>query len=69
MREFLILITEILLVVILQTIIEAVLSIQKREEYTKVVNIACVLVCYFLLIRYAYNHLWGEITTIVNFTI
>ena len=67
MREFMILITEILLIVILQTIIEAILAIQKREEYAKVVNIACVLVCYFLLIRYTYNHLWGEIAALVNF--
>jgi len=69
MREFMILITEILAIVILQTIIEAILDIQKREEYAKVVNIACVLICYFLLIRYVYNHLWGEIIAMVNFTL
>jgi len=67
MREFLILITEILLIVILQTIIEAVLEIQQRKEYTKVVNIACVLASYLLLFRYTYNHLWGEIVALVNF--
>ena len=68
MREFMILITEILAVVILQTIIEALLDIQQRKEYAKVVNIACVLICYFLLIRYTYTHLWGEIIAMVNFT-
>ena len=69
MGDFLVLIAEILLVVILQTIIEAVLEIQDRKEYKKVVNIACVLVCYLLLIRYTYNHLWDEISTLINFVV
>jgi len=67
MREFMILISEILFIVILQTIIEAIFDMQQRKEYAKVVNIACVLICYFLLIRYVYNHLLGEITALVNF--
>ncbi|MCL2373365.1 MAG: hypothetical protein FWC78_08200 [Defluviitaleaceae bacterium] len=66
MREFLILITEIMAVVILQTILETVFDLQERKQYAKVLNIACILVCYFLLIRYAYLHLFGEIAQLVN---
>jgi len=66
MREFLILITEILGVVILQTILETVFDLQERKQYAKVLNIACILVCYLLLIRYAYVHLFSEIVSLVN---
>ena len=68
MREFMMLISEILFIVILQTVIEAIFDMQNRKEYAKVVNIACVLICYFLLIRYVYNHLLGEFTALINYT-
>ena len=68
MREFMILLAELLFIAILQTIVEAVLDAEERKKQLKVVNIACIAVSYVLLIRYVYNHLWGELTTFVNFT-
>ena len=69
MREFMILITELLFIAVLQTIVESILDAEERKKQLKVVNIACIAVSYVLLIRYVYNHLWGELTTFVNFTL
>jgi len=66
MREFMILISEVLFVVILQTIVEAVLEMQERKQYAKIVNIASIVICYLLLIRYAFNHIFPEIASIVG---
>jgi len=68
MREFMILIAELLFIVILQTIVESVLDAEERKKQLKVVNIACIAVSYVLLIRYVYNHLWGELSAFVSFT-
>ena len=68
MREFMILITELLFIAVLQTIVESILDAEERKKQLKVVNIACIAVSYVLLIRYVYNHLWGELTSFVNYT-
>jgi len=67
MREFLILIGELLFIALLQTIIEAIFDAEERKRQMKVVNIACISISYFLLVRYVYNHLWGELVSLVNF--
>ena len=66
MREFMVLIAELLLIAVIQTIVESVLDTEKREKQIKVVNIACVAVSYVLLFRYVYHHLWGELAVFVN---
>ncbi|MCL2287180.1 MAG: hypothetical protein FWC32_12570 [Firmicutes bacterium] len=67
MREFMILIAELLFIAVLQTIVESILDAEERKKQLKVVNIACVAVSYVLLFRYVHNHLWGELTMLVNF--
>jgi len=62
-----ILISELLFIVVLQTTVEALLDTEKREKQIKVINVACVAVSYLLLVRYVYNHLWGELLSFVNF--
>lgn len=68
MREFMVLIGQLLFVVIVQSVIEAVLDTEDRVRQIKVVNIACVVFCYALLVRYVYNNLWAELATFINFT-
>jgi len=68
MREFMILLTELLLVAVIQTIAEYVLDAGERKKLLKVVNLACLAVSYALLIRFVYNHLWGELMSFVNFS-
>jgi len=67
MREFLILIAELLFIAVIQTIVESILDAEERKKQLKVVNIACIAVSYVLLIRYVHNHLWGELAAFVNF--
>jgi len=67
MREFMILIAELLFIAVIQTIVESIMDAEERKKQLKVVNIACIAVSYVLLIRYVYNHLWSEITAFVNF--
>ena len=66
MREFMILIAELLFIAVVQTVVESMMDAEKREKQLKVVNIACVAVSYVLLFRYVYNHLWGELAAFVN---
>jgi len=66
MREFMILIAELLFIAVVQTIIESILDAEERQTQLKVVNIACIAVSYVLLIRYVYNHLWGELAMLAN---
>lgn len=67
MREFMILIAELLFIAVIQTIVEAIMDAEERKTQLKVVNIACIAVSYGLLIRYVYNHLWSEVLAFVNF--
>lgn len=67
MREFMILIAELLFIAVVQTIVESIMDAEERKTQMKVVNIACIAVSYGLLLRYVYNHLWGELTAFVNF--
>ena len=67
MREFMILLGELLFIAVVQTIVESIMDAEERKKQLKVVNIACIAVSYVLLIRYVYNHLWSELTAFVNF--
>jgi len=66
MREFMILIAELLFIAVVQTILEAVLDSEAHKKQLKVVNLACLAVSYVLLFRYVYNNLWGELTAFIN---
>jgi len=66
MREFMILIAELLFIAIVQTIVESIFDAEERQKQLKVVNIACIAMSYVLLIRYVYNQLWGELAMLAN---
>jgi len=66
-REFLTLIFELLFVAMLQIIISASLEEGGPKWLIKAINIACILICYFLLIRYVYNLYIGELSMFINF--
>ena len=66
MREFIVLILELLFIALIQTIVEAIFDAEERKKQMRVVNIACILISYLLLIRFVYNHLLGELTAFVG---
>jgi len=67
MQDFLVLITELLLIVILQTIIESILDADKHKGHIKVVNVACIIASYVLLLRYIFTNLWSELLSLILF--
>ena len=68
MHEFLLLIGVLLFVAFLQKIIGVVLDKNELGEYKTVVDIACIVTCYFLLGRYVYVHLLEELIALIGFT-
>ena len=67
MREFLILIGELLFIAILQVLISTALEESGPKWLIKTINISCIVICYFLLFRYVYNLVVGELVTFINF--
>ncbi|MCL2047173.1 MAG: hypothetical protein FWG87_00455 [Defluviitaleaceae bacterium] len=67
MREFLMLIGELLFIAMLQIIISTSLEETGPKWLIKTINIACILISYILLIRYVYNLYIGEMSSFINF--
>lgn len=61
MQEFIILLAQLLFVAFVQTILESFFDPEAQASHIKIINIACVTVCYVLLLGYMYNHLWLEL--------
>ena len=68
MREFVILISELIIVTGLQRLLEIIFTAWKMEKQITVVSIVCVIISYFLLLRFVYNNFLEELTAFVNFT-
>jgi hypothetical protein len=66
MREFMVLVGELVLIGMMQVVVNAVLEEGGKKTAAKVINIACIFICYFLLARYVYNNFIGELSVIVN---
>jgi len=67
MREFVILIFELICIAAFQIIISAIFDEGGPKWVIKAINIACIIIGYFLLLRYVYNLFSEQITTFVNF--
>jgi hypothetical protein len=67
MRDFIILISQLLSIAIIQIIITTSLDENGQKWLIKIINIACISICYLLLIRYVYNLYAGEFITFFNF--
>ncbi|MDR0273706.1 MAG: hypothetical protein LBI27_10380 [Clostridiales bacterium] len=65
MREFFMLITQLLFIAILQVILADFLDDTKWA--VKIINIACISICYFLLVKYVYNQFAWEISVFMNY--
>ena len=65
MQEFLMLILVLVFVAFLQKIVGVILDKHGLGEHKTVVDIACIITCYFLLGRYVYVHLLEELLTVI----
>jgi hypothetical protein len=64
--EFIMLIGQILIIVILQTIIETFFEKEKHAVQLRIINIACILGSFYLLIEFIFGHILNQITDFVK---
>ena len=62
-----ILIGELLLIAVIQTVMETLLDAEERKKQLKVVNLACIAASYMLLARFVYTYLIGDLFAFVGF--
>lgn len=67
MREFTVLIGEIVFIALLQTVIELFVDGDKRPQQMRIINIACVMGSLYLLLQFVYTYILNEISTFVKF--
>ena len=67
MREFIVLLGEILLVTLLQTVVEVFMDADKHGYQMRIINIACILGCLYLVLSYVMQNVITEIQSFVNF--
>jgi len=68
MQEFLILIGVLVFIAFLQKMAGVVLEKHELKEYKPIIDIACIVTCYFLLGRYVYIHLIEDLIALIGFT-
>jgi len=66
MQEFLLLICTLLFIAFLQKIAGDILDKHELKNYKPVVDIACIVTCYFLLGRYVYVHLLEDVLAFIG---
>ncbi|MDR1914060.1 MAG: hypothetical protein LBQ68_06200 [Clostridiales bacterium] len=66
MREFFVLIGQIFIIALVQTIIEVFLDIEKRPQQIKIINIACVMGSLYLLLQFVFTYIIKELQTFIR---
>ena len=66
-REFIVLLGEIFLICLLQMVVEVFLDADKRSYQIRLINIACILGCLYLLLNFVMQNIITEIQAFVNF--
>jgi RsiW-degrading membrane proteinase PrsW (M82 family) len=68
MLDFFMLLGEIAVIAIVQIVLEAFLDKDKHAQLLKVVNVACFLGCFYLLLQYVNTHILSDFTDFVKFS-
>lgn len=63
MREFLTLISEILIITVIQQLSEMVIDAQARPNYAKLFSLACYVGSFSLIIHYVFTYVLQDIIT------
>ena len=66
MREFMVLIGQIFLISLIQTIIEVFLKSENRDYQIKLINVACIMGSLYLLLQFVFTYILKELTSIVK---
>ena len=68
MREFTMLIGQLFFIALMQTVLELFINKNEKPMHVQILNIACIVGSLYLLLQFVFEHLLGEITTMVNFS-
>jgi len=66
MREFMVLIGQIFLISLIQTILEVFLKTENRDYQIKIINIACIMGSLYLVLQFVFTYVLRELSTIVR---
>ena len=66
MREFMILIGQMFLIACLQSVIEMFIEPKERPFQHRILTIACYMGGLYLLLQFAFEHLFPEMTQLVR---
>ena len=66
MREFMVLIGQIFLISLVQTILEVFLKTENRDYQIKIINIACIMGSLYLVMQFVFTYVLRELSTIVR---
>jgi len=66
MREFMILVGQIFLISLVQTILEVFLKTDNRDYQVRIINIACIMGSLYLVIQFVFTYVIRELTAIVH---
>ena len=61
-----ILVGQIFLISLVQTILEVFLKTENRDYQIKIINIACIMGSLYLVIQFVFTYIIRELTTIVH---
>ena len=67
MAEFIVLLGEIFLITLLQTVVEVFVDADKRAFQMRIINIACIMGCLYLVLNFVFQTIVPEIQTVVRF--
>jgi len=66
MREFMVLIGQIFLISLIQTIVEVFLKSDNRDYQIRIINVACILGSLYLVLQFVFTYIIRELSSIVR---
>lgn len=69
MSEFMVLISQIFIIALIQTVMEAFVSPGEKPYQARVISIACFIGSLYLLIDFIFNNLLNNFSSVFNFNL
>ena len=66
MREFMVLVGQIFLISLVQTILEVFLKSENRDYQIKIINIACIMGSLYLVVQFIFTYIIKELNSIIH---
>jgi hypothetical protein len=66
MKEFMVLIGQIFVISLVQTVLEAFLDTEGRKYQIRIINIACIVGSLYFLLQFVFDHIMKDVTTFLK---